>query len=39
MFDAIIGHTGFVGGNIAAQHHFDARFNSKAGSIPAILTV
>lgn len=29
MFDAIIGHTGFVGGNIAAQHHFDARFNSK----------
>lgn len=27
--DAIIGHTGFVGGNLAAQRRFDACFNSK----------
>jgi nucleoside-diphosphate-sugar epimerase len=25
----LIGHTGFVGGNLAAQHRFDAYFNSK----------
>lgn len=29
MVDAIIGHTGFVGGNIAAQRRFGAWFNSK----------
>ncbi len=29
MSDALIGHTGFVGGNLAAQHRFDATFNSK----------
>jgi hypothetical protein len=29
MVDAIIGHTGFVGGNIAAQRRFHAWFNSK----------
>ncbi|MBN9518148.1 NAD(P)-dependent oxidoreductase [bacterium] len=29
MSDALIGHTGFVGGNLAAQHRFDAVFNSK----------
>lgn len=29
MADAIIGHTGFVGGNIAAQRRFHAWFNSK----------
>ena len=29
MPDALIGHTGFVGGNLAAQHRFAARFNSK----------
>jgi nucleoside-diphosphate-sugar epimerase len=29
MPDALIGHTGFVGGNLAAQHRFDACFNSK----------
>ena len=29
MPDAIIGHTGFVGGNLAAQHRFDSCFNSK----------
>jgi nucleoside-diphosphate-sugar epimerase len=27
--DALIGHTGFVGGNLAAQHRFDATFHSK----------
>ncbi|MFO0800321.1 MAG: hypothetical protein U0804_22875 [Gemmataceae bacterium] len=34
MPDALVGHTGFVGGNLAAQHRFDAVFNSK--SIEAI---
>jgi nucleoside-diphosphate-sugar epimerase len=29
MPDALIGHTGFVGGNLAAQHRFDAWYNSK----------
>lgn len=29
MADALVGHTGFVGGNLAAQHRFDACFNSK----------
>jgi nucleoside-diphosphate-sugar epimerase len=29
MSDALIGHTGFVGGNLAAQHRFAACFNSK----------
>ena len=29
MPDALIGHTGFVGGNLAAQHRFDAVFHSK----------
>jgi hypothetical protein len=29
MADALIGHTGFVGGNLARQHVFDACFNSK----------
>ncbi len=29
MSDALIGHTGFVGGHLAAQHRFDATFNSK----------
>ncbi len=29
MPDALIGHTGFVGGNLAAQHRFHACFNSK----------
>lgn len=29
MPDALIGHTGFVGGNLAAQHPFAAWFNSK----------
>jgi nucleoside-diphosphate-sugar epimerase len=29
MTDALVGHTGFVGGNLAAQHRFDAFFNSK----------
>ncbi|MBX9626361.1 MAG: hypothetical protein K2X82_21355 [Gemmataceae bacterium] len=29
MPDALIGHTGFVGGNLAARHRFDAWFNSK----------
>ncbi len=28
MSDALIGHTGFVGGNLARQHRFDACFNS-----------
>jgi nucleoside-diphosphate-sugar epimerase len=27
--DGLIGHTGFVGGNLAAQHRFGAWFNSK----------
>lgn len=34
MADALIGHTGFVGGNLARQHHFDACFHSK--TIPEI---
>lgn len=29
MSDALIGYTGFVGGNLAAQHRFDERYNSK----------
>lgn len=29
MADALIGHTGFVGGHLAAQHRFDEAFNSK----------
>jgi len=29
MSDALVGHTGFVGGNLAAQHRFDAVFSSK----------
>lgn len=29
MSDALVGHTGFVGGNLAAQLRFDALFNSK----------
>jgi nucleoside-diphosphate-sugar epimerase len=29
MPDALIGHTGFVGGNLAAQHPFNTWFNSK----------
>lgn len=29
MPDALIGHTGFVGGNLARQHRFDQLFNSK----------
>lgn len=29
MADALVGHTGFVGGNLAAQHRFAAFFNSK----------
>ncbi|HEX4609917.1 MAG TPA: hypothetical protein VH092_17110 [Urbifossiella sp.] len=29
MSDALVGHTGFVGGNLAAQHRFEATFNSK----------
>src|SRR5438128_214885 len=29
MSDALVGHTGFVGGNLAAQHRFHAWFNSK----------
>lgn len=29
MPSALIGHTGFVGGNLAAQHKFDACYNSK----------
>lgn len=28
MATALIGHTGFVGGNLARQHRFDAHFNS-----------
>ncbi|MDB5312098.1 MAG: pyridine nucleotide transhydrogenase [Gemmataceae bacterium] len=29
MPNALIGHTGFVGGNLAAQYRFDTWFNSK----------
>jgi dTDP-4-dehydrorhamnose reductase len=29
MPSALIGHTGFVGGNLAAQVHFDALYNSQ----------
>ena len=29
MADALVGHTGFVGGNLAAQHRFTACFNSR----------
>jgi nucleoside-diphosphate-sugar epimerase len=29
MTDALIGHTGFVGGNLLRQHPFEALFNSK----------
>jgi nucleoside-diphosphate-sugar epimerase len=29
MTAALIGHTGFVGGNLARQHRFDACFNSR----------
>jgi nucleoside-diphosphate-sugar epimerase len=29
MTAALIGHTGFVGGNLARQHRFDAYFNSR----------
>lgn len=29
MTSALIGHTGFVGGNLAREHGFDAFFNSK----------
>ena len=29
MTSALVGHTGFVGGNLAAQHGFDACFNSR----------
>ena len=29
MTSALVGHTGFVGGNLAAQSRFDACFNSK----------
>ncbi len=29
MPDALIGHTGFVGGNLARQMHFDEFYNSK----------
>ncbi|HEX7964064.1 MAG TPA: NAD-dependent epimerase/dehydratase family protein [Candidatus Saccharimonadales bacterium] len=28
MADALIGYTGFVGGNLAAQHRFDDQYNS-----------
>jgi nucleoside-diphosphate-sugar epimerase len=35
MPSALIGHTGFVGGNLAAQAHFDCFFNSKnIGEVP-----
>jgi hypothetical protein len=27
--DAVIGNTGFVGGHLCGQHHFEARFNSR----------
>ena len=29
MKTALVGHTGFVGGNLAAAHRFDALYNSK----------
>lgn len=29
MTDALIGHTGFVGGNLARQRHFDEFYNSQ----------
>ena len=29
MPDALVGYTGFVGSNLASQHHFEACFNSK----------
>ena len=29
MTGALIGHTGFVGGNLRAQHKFEAQYNSK----------
>jgi hypothetical protein len=29
MKSALIGYTGFVGGNIAARHHFDEQFNTS----------
>lgn len=29
MSDALVGHTGFVGGNLARRHAFDAMFNSS----------
>ena len=29
MTSAIVGHTGFVGGNLVAAHHFDELFNSS----------
>src|SRR4051812_14278058 len=29
MRSALIGHTGFVGSNLARQHHFDATYNSS----------
>jgi len=30
MASALIGHTGFVGGNLASQHRFDDTFNSSS---------
>lgn len=27
--DAVIGHTGFVGGSLCKQHHFEAKLNSR----------
>lgn len=27
--DALVGNTGFVGGHLCRQHHFEARFNSR----------
>ncbi len=40
--DALVGYTGFVGSNLAAQHGFDALYNSKNiedsfGTLPDIL--
>lgn len=29
MKDILVGYTGFVGGNIAAKHHFEGLYNSK----------
>ena len=29
MKNILVGYTGFVGGNIAAKHHFDGLYNSK----------